>query len=160
MILFIDFENTGSKALEGIELLTESDVVYICACEGTGKFTFDEMVKLQNARPQVKFIKVFDTGKDGVDKWIMKNASRVNELHRVFIISHDKVYDKLQTIGYDNIFRVPNNIHDVMALNKQHLNLVTDEIDLIYKKYLEENTTEVNSVNIKGIDEEVALTID
>ena len=31
MILFIDFENTGSKALEGIELLTESDVVYICA---------------------------------------------------------------------------------------------------------------------------------
>ena len=90
----------------------------------------------------------------------MKNASRVNELHRVFIISHDKVYDKLQTIGYENIFRVPNNIHDVISLSKQHLNLITEEIDLIYKKYLEDNTVEINSVDIKGIDEEVALTID
>lgn len=159
MIIFIDFENTGSKALDGIDLLTESDVVYISACEGTGKFTFDEMVRIQNAKPQVKFIKVFDTGKDGVDKWIMKNASRVDELHRVFIVSHDKVYDKLRTIGYDNIFRVENNIYDIINLNKKDVNIIIDEIDLIYKKYLEDNSHEVANVTIEGIGE-VALTME
>ncbi|GAA0101518.1 hypothetical protein UT300012_22330 [Paraclostridium bifermentans] len=160
MIIFVDHENVGAKALKGFDKLTEMDVVYIVSCEGTGKFTFDELFMLQSSRAKFNVIKVFDTNKDGVDKWIMKTATRINEFHRVFIVSQDKVYDKLRNLGYDNIFRISNDISEVVEYKERLAKNVVNEIDVVYRMYLEDNISEPETVEIVGIDEEVAVDLD
>lgn len=160
MIIFVDHENVGAKALKGFDKLTEMDVVYIVSCEGTGKFTFDELFMLQSSRAKFKIIKVYDTHKDGVDKWIMKTATRVDEFHRVFILSQDKVYDKLKNLGYDNIFRLEYDIDEIIEYKERLAKNVINEIDIVYKMYVEDNTQEKKTVGIIGIDEEVAVDLD
>ena len=160
MIIFVDHENVGAKALKGFDKLTEMDVVYIVSCEGTGKFTFDELFMLQSSRASFKIIKVYDTNKDGVDKWIMKTASRVDEFHRVFILSQDKVYDKLKNLGYDNIFRLERDIDEIIEYKQQLAKNVINEIDIVYKMYVDDNTKTEESVNIIGVDGEVAVDLE
>lgn len=99
MYFMIDFENTGSSGLKGVEYLTEEDKLCIFFSQCCGKIEKGVLRQILESRCDVDGIKLVKNGKNALDFYI---ASKLGEVFgsgydgRVAIVSKDKGFKAVQ----------------------------------------------------------------
>ena len=66
-IFLVDYENVSASGLDGLEKLTEEDVVYIFYTENADRLTFDAHRRLLESRAAVRYYKVESGTKNALD---------------------------------------------------------------------------------------------
>ena len=99
MYFLIDFENTGSSGLKGVEYLTEEDRICIFFSQCCGKIEKGLLRRIMESRCEIDGVKLARNGKNALDFYI---ASRLGEVFgagyegRVAIVSKDKGFKAVQ----------------------------------------------------------------
>lgn len=95
----VDFENTGSSGLKGVEYLTEEDKLCIFFSQCCGKIERSVLRQILESHCDVNGIKLVKSGKNALDFYI---ASKLGEVFgsgyegRVAIVSKDKGFKAVQ----------------------------------------------------------------
>ncbi len=95
MIFYIDFENTGSVGMCGIELLSEDDTAVIFYSESKCRATFSLVRKLLETKAKLEFAEVTITAPNALDFQLSSRLGCDASLHpgeQLMIISEDKGY--------------------------------------------------------------------
>lgn len=99
MYFMIDFENTGSGGLKGVEYLSREDTLCIFFSQCCGKIEHGVLRQIMNSRCSVEGVKLTRNGKNALDFYI---ASRLGEVFgsgyegAVAIVSRDKGFKAVQ----------------------------------------------------------------
>lgn len=97
-IFLVDYENVSASGLDGLEKLTEEDVVYIFYTENADRLTFDAHRRLLESRATVRYYKVESGTKNALDFQLVSFLGyliRENGGSAYYIISKDNGFDSV-----------------------------------------------------------------
>ena len=118
-IFLVDYENVSASGLDGLEKLTEEDVVYIFYTENADRLTFDAHRRLLESRAAVRYYKVESGTKNALDFQLVSFLGyliRENGSSAYYIISKDNGFDSVlhfwtkqpRSCGYPSwMWRIP-----------------------------------------------------
>lgn len=172
-IFLVDTENVGLRALDGVNLLNEEDLIILFVTSRTDEHSFSkEKVSLMNSKATIKRIKVLTGGKNSLDFQLVSylglligyNADR--EKCDYYIISNDQGFSScinlLTNCSEHNLELVPNIGAVVSSLysDSEIVNLrdIEDEIIVELKSYGYSNKTvekAIIAINTSSSREEI-----
>ena len=129
MYIILDYENTGSLGLNGIDKLTSKDTVCLFYSEKAHTIDLEAIEMFKNTKATIKYIKVKKTAPNYADFQIVTLTGLIlgkNNEEKVAIISNDKGYvaviDYLKNdcvTGTNRIIELAPSIADVKGSNRK-----------------------------------------
>ena len=140
-IFLVDYENVSASGLDGLEKLTEEDVVYIFYTENADRLTFDAHRRLLESRAAVRYYKVESGTKNALDFQLVSFLGyliRENGSSAYYIISKDNGFDSVLhfwTKQNTKVMRLPkldveNTCQEHEELLSKLKELMLDEADV------------------------------
>lgn len=126
-VFLIDYENVSASGLEGLESLTQNDIVHIFYTENADRLTFDAHRRLLETKAQVRYNKVESGTKNALDFQLATYLGyllRENGEVPYYIISKDNGFDSVikfwgrQGIG---LRRLPNLAVETVTQEQEEL---------------------------------------
>lgn len=172
-VFLVDTENVGLRALDGVNLLNEEDLIILFVTNRTDEHSFSkEKVSLMNSKASIKRIKVLTGGKNSLDFQLVSylglligyNADR--EKCDYYIISKDQGFSScinlLTNCSDHNLQLIPNigavvsNLYSEREMT--NLRDLEDEIVVELKSYGYSNKTvekAIIAINTSSSREEI-----
>lgn len=129
MYIILDYENTGSLGLNGIDKLTSKDTVCLFYSEKAHTIDLEAIEMFKNTKATIKYIKVKKTAPNYADFQIATLTGIIlgkNSEEKVAIISNDKGYvaviDYLKNdcvTGTNRIIELAPSIADIKGSNRK-----------------------------------------
>lgn len=129
MYIILDYENTGSLGLNGIDKLTSKDTVCLFYSEKAHTIDLEAIEMFKNTKAAIKYIKVKKTAPNYADFQIVTLTGLIlgkNSEEKVAIISNDKGYvaviDYLKNdcvTGTNRIIELAPSIADIKGSNRK-----------------------------------------
>lgn len=120
----IDYENIGVHGLDGIDKLTEQDIIYIFYTENANKITFDLHHEITETKSKVRYMKVEDGSNNSLDfqlvsylGWLIKKYSE----EEFFIVSKDKGFNCIEKFWAKD----KRSVSCVLNLSGKNINEIT-----------------------------------
>lgn len=146
-IFLVDTENVGLRALDGVNLLNEDDLIILFVTGRTDEHSFSkDKVELMNSKASIKRIKVLTGGKNSLDFQLVSylglligyNSDR--EKCDYYIVSNDQ--------GFSSCINLLTNCSD------HNLKLIPNICSVVLDLYSE---TEI--MNIKELEDEIIVEL-
>ena len=151
---FIDYENTGSDGLAGIENLDGNNTVFIFYSSRAGRMMFDVHVKINTSQAEIQYCKVSTGVKNALDfqlasylGYIIRDNDNKESQCNYFIVSRDNGFSSLSHFWEERGI----TIEFVINTAGEKLHALTDTEKALEQKISERLNDSTNSAAIAKI---------